>query len=54
MTTVLLKDVLHRPDMGLTLMSIGKITATGYKVIFRGLTCRIYDPKDKIIGQIVA
>jgi hypothetical protein len=53
-TTVLLKYVLHCPDMGLTLVSIGKITAAGYKVIFRGLTCRIYDCKDKIIGQINA
>ena len=33
-TTVLLKDVLHCPDMGLTLVLIGKITAAGYKVIF--------------------
>ena len=54
MTTILLKDVLHCPDMGLTLVSIGKITAAGYKVIFRGLTCRIYDSKDKVIGQINA
>ena len=38
--------------MGLTLVLIGKITATSYKVIFRGMSCRIYDPKDKIIGQI--
>ena len=53
-TTILLKDILHCPDMGLTLVSIGKITAAGYKVIFRGLTCRIYDSKDKIIGQINA
>ena len=45
-TTILLKDVLHCPDMGLTLVSIGKITAAGYKVIFRGLTCRIFDSKD--------
>ena len=51
-TTVLLKNVLHCPDMGLTLVSIGKITAAGYKVIFRGMSCRVYDPKDKIIGQI--
>ena len=51
-TTVLLKDVLHCPDMGLTLVSIGKITAAGCKVIFRGLTCRIFNPKDKVIGQI--
>ena len=40
--------------MGLTLVSVGKITAAGYKVIFRGTTCRIYDAKDKIIGQINA
>ena len=51
---VLLKDVLHCLNMGLTLVSIGKITATGYKFIFRGMSCRIYDPKDKIIGQINA
>ena len=53
-TTVLLKNVLHCPDMGLTLVSIGKITAAGYKVIFRGPTCRIYNGKDKVIGQINA
>ena len=51
-TTVLLKDILHCPDMELTLVLIGKITAARYKVIFRGLTCRIYNPKDKVIGQI--
>ena len=53
-TTILLKGVLHCPDMGLTLVSIGKITAAGYKVIFKGATCRIYDAKDKIIGLISA
>ena len=52
--TVLLRDVLHCPDMGLTLVSVGKITAAGYKVIFRGATCRIYDCKDKVIGQVNA
>ena len=51
---VLFKDILHCPDMGLMLVSIGKITAASYKVIFRGMSCRIYDPKDKIIGQINA
>ena len=51
-TTILLKDVLHCPDMGLTLVSIGKITAAGYKVLFRGSTCKIFDSKDKIIGQV--
>ena len=33
-TTILLKDVLHCPDIGLTLVSIGKITSASYKVIF--------------------
>ena len=51
-TTILLKDVLHCPEMGLTLVSIGKITAAGYKVIFRGPICKIFDQKDKIIGLI--
>ena len=53
-TTILLKDVLHCPDMGVTLVSIGKIATAGYKVIFRGLACKIYDTKDKVIGQIHA
>ena len=52
--TVLLKDVLHCPDMGLTLVSIGKITSTGYKVMFQGPTCKIFDQNDKLIGQIDA
>ena len=43
---------LHCPDMGLTLVSIGKITAAGYKVIFRGPTCKVFDSKDKVIGLI--
>lgn len=37
-TTILLKEVLHCPDMGLTLVSIGKITSAGYKVIFKRST----------------
>ena len=53
-TTILLKDVLHCPDMGLMLVSIGKITGAGYKIIFKGSICRIYDTKDKVIGQIMA
>ena len=53
-TTILLKDVLHCPDMGLMLVSIGKITNAGHKVIFRNTTCKIYDKKDKVIGQITA
>ena len=53
-TTILLKDVFHCPDMGLMLVSIGKITGAGYKVMFKGSICRIYDTRDKVIGQIMA
>ena len=53
MTTVLLKDVLHCPDMRLTLVSIGKIAAAGYKVVFHGYTCKIFNPRDKVIGHII-
>jgi hypothetical protein len=35
--------------MRLTLVSIGKVTATGYKAIFRGPTCRIFNQRDKVI-----
>jgi hypothetical protein len=53
-TTILIKDVLYCPDMGLTLVLIAKITNAGYKVIFQGNTCMIYNSKDKIIGRINA
>jgi hypothetical protein len=33
-TTILLKDVLHAPKMGVTLVSIGKIDAAGYAALF--------------------
>ena len=36
------------------LVSIRKITNTGYRVIFRDTTYRIYDKKEKVIGQINA
>lgn len=53
-TSILLKDVLHCPDMGLTLVSIGKIAAAGYHTLFRGPWCRIYDTKNKLVGQLAA
>ena len=33
-TTILLKDVLYAPKMGVTLVSIGKIDAAGYAMLF--------------------
>ena len=52
-TTVLLKDILHCPDMGVTLILISKIAAAGCKIIFQGPTCQVYDAKNKMIGQVV-
>ena len=40
--------------MRLTLVSIGKITNAGYKVIFHRTTCIIYNSKDKVMGKISA
>lgn len=51
-TTILLKDVLHCPDIGVTLVSISRVTEAGYSVWFRDTFFRIFDPKKKQIGQI--
>ena len=53
-TSILLKDVLHCPDMGLTLISIAKIAAAGYRVLFKGPWCRIYNADNDVIGQLAA
>lgn len=34
-TTILLKDVLYAPDMGVTIISISRIAAAGYSTLFR-------------------
>ena len=51
-TSILLKDIIYCPDMGLTLITISKITTAGYPVIFCGLTCKIFDQRKKAIGEI--
>ena len=53
-TTILLKDVLHAPDLGLTLVSISCAAAAGYSLLFRGPFYRIFDPKQKLVGEIKA
>ena len=40
-TPMLLKDVLHCPDIGPTLVSIGRIDDAGYAVLFQNGTCSI-------------
>ena len=49
---VLLKDALYAPTMGITLISISRITSAGSTVIFTGNTCQIYDKERKVIGMI--
>jgi hypothetical protein len=38
---VLLRDVLYSPTMGITLVSISRITSAGSSVLFYGNTCQI-------------
>ncbi|KAF8159410.1 hypothetical protein B0H34DRAFT_625413, partial [Crassisporium funariophilum] len=40
-TTILLKDVLYTPTMGLTIISISCIAAAGYSSLFHSNFCRI-------------
>jgi hypothetical protein len=51
-TKVLMKDVLYAPKLGGTLISIGRITQTGYSLHFRHEECRIFDARDRRIGAI--
>lgn len=47
-------DVYHVPDLKHNLLSVGQLIEHGYKVLFEGLTCRIYDkpPSRKLISEI--
>ena len=51
-TTVILKDVLHAPKMGTTIVSVNRIMKAGYVVTFKDNTCQIQNQSDKIIGII--
>ena len=51
-TPVILRDTLHAPDMGLTIVSIGRITSTGNTVTFKDKTCEIKNKSGKTIGNI--
>src|SRR5271168_663351 len=51
-TTIILKDVLYAPDMGLTIISISRVAAAGYSTLFRLNFCRIFDAKQCRIGHI--
>jgi len=51
-TPIILRDALHAPNIGLTVVSIGRITKAGHIVSFEGDSCKITNSKGKTIGNI--
>jgi hypothetical protein len=49
-----INNVYHVPDLKHNLSSVGKLIEHGYKVLFEGASCRIYDktPNRKLISEI--
>ena len=47
-----LTEVLFSPEVGYTLVSIGRLDELGYSVTFADGICTICDPADDVIGQI--
>ena len=52
MSKFLLKEVLFAPSMGVTLVSISKVTDAGLSVLFHGEICRIFDSSKVIRAEI--
>ena len=53
-TSILLKDVLHAPKMGTTIVSVNRIAKARYAVTFKDNTFQIQNKSDKVIGMIPA
>ena len=53
-TSIILKDVFHAPNMGLTIVSINRITKAGYTVEFKDEFCVIRDKAGDRVGSIPA
>jgi transposase InsO family protein len=49
---IYLVDALYAPSMGVTLISISRITAAGSTVVFSGRFCRIYNTDKDRVGEI--
>ncbi|KAG6331517.1 hypothetical protein ID866_7574 [Astraeus odoratus] len=49
-TRIPLRDVLYVPEIGITLVSIGKLDAASYAALFRDKRCQIFDPRKKMGG----
>ena len=49
-----INNVYHVPDLKHNLLSVGQLIEHGYKVLFEGASCRIYDktPSRKLISKI--
>jgi hypothetical protein len=54
LTPILLKDALHAPDIGLTIISIGHIVKAGCDVTFGSNNCTIKNNTGRIIGIVPA
>ncbi|KAJ3522993.1 hypothetical protein NMY22_g11644 [Coprinellus aureogranulatus] len=50
--TLLLKNVLHCPDLHSTLVSVSKLDLAGYKCVFQNRTCRVYNPSGVLVGIV--
>jgi hypothetical protein len=53
-SVILLRDVLHAPNMGMTIVLIGRIAKAGCTVSFKGGSCHIAGPGGRTIGMIPA
>jgi hypothetical protein len=47
-----LTKVLYSPEVGYTLVSIGRLDELGYSITFADGTCTIRDPSDDIVGRV--
>ena len=52
MGQIVLKDVFYALDIAVTLISVGRIDATGYSTMFGGGACIIHNKANVVIRQI--
>src|SRR6267142_2635258 len=52
-TPIILKDVLHALDMGITIVAINCITKAGYTILFNHECCKIRHKNHKHVGNIL-
>ena len=53
-TPIILRDVLHAPDMGVTIVSVNRIAKAGYTVTFSHDVCSILNKSGTQVGSINA